>query len=331
MQKSLHAGEFRKQLAATVRRRRGVEVQGMQDATSSGEPWPADDLVIGAFRSLDEFRWHEERHRDADAELDDIERQMILRRDGAFFVDGYCAVCRRRSQFQTGYLYSSTDPDTGQAVPNWREHLDCRSCGLVSRNRFVLHAVRDALMPRCGHRVYTTEQVTPLYRQLRASCPALVGSEYLGDAIGLGETRDGVRNEDVTRLTFPSGAFDLVVSCDVVQHVGRDDAAFAEFHRCLAPGGMLALTAPIALNSAHNIVRSRMDACGAIEHLVEPEYHGNPLGEDRSVLWFRAYGWELLTQLRGLGFDDVVLVTAWSRGLCYLGRRQIAMILATRG
>jgi SAM-dependent methyltransferase len=59
---------------------------------------------------------------------------------------------------------------------------------------------------------------------------------------------------DTTRLPFPGGVFDLVLSIDVLAHLprGEEARAAAELTRVLAPGGTLALR-----TSALDILRSR--------------------------------------------------------------------------
>ena len=59
---------------------------------------------------------------------------------------------------------------------------------------------------------------------------------------------------DATRLPFPDGTFDLVLSVDVLAHLppGEEPRAAAELTRVLAPGGMLAIR-----TAALDILRSR--------------------------------------------------------------------------
>jgi SAM-dependent methyltransferase len=59
----------------------------------------------------------------------------------------------------------------------------------------------------------------------------------------------------VGSLPFPPGAFDTIVSADVLYHARVDEtAALGEFHRCLAPGGVLILNLPAYewLRGAHD-------------------------------------------------------------------------------
>jgi 2-polyprenyl-3-methyl-5-hydroxy-6-metoxy-1,4-benzoquinol methylase len=49
---------------------------------------------------------------------------------------------------------------------------------------------------------------------------------------------DGIRNEDVTRLTHGDGAFDLVVTNGVLEHVPWYHDAHGQLVRVLAPEGL---------------------------------------------------------------------------------------------
>jgi SAM-dependent methyltransferase len=61
---------------------------------------------------------------------------------------------------------------------------------------------------------------------------------------------------DIAALPFPSGAFDIALSLDVIVHFprGQEDSAVRELARVLAPGGILAIrvSALDALRSRHS-------------------------------------------------------------------------------
>jgi len=63
-----------------------------------------------------------------------------------------------------------------------------------------------------------------------------------------------VAQADIRRLPFAAGAFDLVLSIDVLPHLppGEEDGAICEFARVLAPGGLLVIRA-----AALDVLRSR--------------------------------------------------------------------------
>jgi ubiquinone/menaquinone biosynthesis C-methylase UbiE len=50
--------------------------------------------------------------------------------------------------------------------------------------------------------------------------------------------------QDIQNLTYDSASFDLVISCETIEHVPRPLDALHELARVLAPGGRLLLTTP---------------------------------------------------------------------------------------
>src|SRR5262249_40972797 len=187
------------------------------------------------------------------------------------------------------------------------------------RMRAALHIIQQEIRPRPDARIYMTEQVTGLYAWLKSRYPDLIGSEYLGAQEERGAVCGGVRNEDLTALTFADQSFDLVLSFDVLEHVPDVDRALRECFRSLRPGGSLVFSAPFRPGSRTNVVRARLGADGTIEHLLPPEYHENPVNRERGALCFRDFGWQVLDQMRAVGFADPRALMYWSRELGYLG------------
>jgi len=303
-----------------------ARIKGLMDSLNL----KSTDFEFHRFRSQEEYRNH--RHN----EIEEYQRRELvelshIRHDvESFEIEGYCAVCHEQTMFQVGFMYSYTNTTDGEPVPNWREHLNCARCGFITRVRLVLHLLQIVVRPNLKAQIYITEQTTPLFRWLQARFPNLTGSEYLGDSQPLGAHHDGFRNEDLSRLTFPDESFHLIISLDVLEHVSDDLAAFSECFRCLATGGTLIITVPLNLDSERNIVRARVNSDGEIEHLINPpEYHGNPIDPEQGSLCFRYFGWEVIEQLKSVGFSDVQLISAWSRDLGYLGGEQI-VIVATK-
>ena len=79
---------------------------------------------------------------------------------------------------------------------------------------------RDELRPPSDAAVYMTERVTSLYARVSRAHPKPVGSEFLADGTPTGATNAaGVRNEDLTYLSFASGQFDYVLTFEILEHV----------------------------------------------------------------------------------------------------------------
>jgi SAM-dependent methyltransferase len=58
------------------------------------------------------------------------------------------------------------------------------------------------------------------------------------------DARAAVVNGDGTGLPFPEASFDRIVCSEVLEHIPDLDAAIAELHRVLKPGGIMAVTVP---------------------------------------------------------------------------------------
>lgn len=240
-----------------------------------------------------------------------------------FETAGFCYVCGCKSRFLSDFQYGAVEKD-GMKVPNWRERMVCLGCNLNNRMRAAIQLFEQIGAPASDSRIYVTEQITPLYKWLHSQYPLTVGSEYLGESLPWGEADShGVRNESVTRLTFPDNSLDHILSFDVFEHVPEYAKALQECLRCLKPGGMLMFTVPFRLDSHAHLERARLTEKGEVEHLLPAEYHGDPLSSE-GCLCFRHFGWVLLDELRAIGFVRVAAYLYWSDQLGYLGGEQIA-------
>jgi len=140
----------------------------------------------------------------------------------------------------------------------------------------------------------------PLAAFLRRSARSATFSEYFAEA-ERGSVRDGVRCEDVQRLTYADASFDLVTHTEVLEHVPDDARAFAELFRVLRPGGLMLFTVPLH-GGPTTVERARLEN-GTIRHLLEPVHHLDPLRHE-GILAFRDYGLDILDRLSSAGFVD---------------------------
>jgi ubiquinone/menaquinone biosynthesis C-methylase UbiE len=68
-----------------------------------------------------------------------------------------------------------------------------------------------------------------------------VAAGKLGTA---GQLCAGVVQGDAQKLPFASGSFDMVISCETIEHLPNVQAGLREMHRVTRPGGRLLLTTP---------------------------------------------------------------------------------------
>jgi SAM-dependent methyltransferase len=299
----------------------------LQTLSTTRRPIPAEIVAFPGVtvRGFPEYLAHREVLRDEYPRRLELEAALLPEGEDAFEVDGFCAVCAAERRFRVSFLYAYQRTSAGRLLPNWREHLVCQ-CGFGNRVRGAVHYLLGEIGPPPDARLFITEQTTPLYTWLRARFPQTVGSEYFGADVAPGAEVGGYRHEDLERLSFEDDAFDVVLSFDVLEHVADAESSFRECLRCLKPGGVLLFTAPFTVDREEYTIRAVRKADGSIEHLAEPEYHGNPIDPEGGSLCFRYFGWRLLADLESYGFDDPHAVLYWSRDLGYLGAEQILFV-----
>jgi len=189
-----------------------------------------------------------------------------------------------------------------------------------------LQVLYQELAPNADDHIYLTEQKTPLFEWFKERYPHVSGSEYFGPPHKGGDLIDGLRNEDIQNLSFDDESFSLIISLEVLEHVPFPDRAFRELRRCMKPGGRALLTAPFKQGANEDEIRAHLTDEGEIEHLMEPEYHGNPIDPDGGALCFRYFGWNVLEDLKEVGFSKAEVVTYWSRQYGYLGNTNVIII-----
>ncbi|HET8898644.1 MAG TPA: methyltransferase domain-containing protein [Rhodanobacteraceae bacterium] len=288
----------------------------MSDAT-----WTASSRAgFGRFASWQEYaagtpllEWAQRRCRET--EIAQIEFPGSLRI--------FCTHCQARVDAVVAWGPTSADE------PNWRESTTCPQCGLIGRVRFCEELLRALLAEKREPVLYMTEQATIAYARVREIFPHAIGSEFVGDDPKKRErlqsyltrlTQDGgmrLRHEDVTQLQLTDESQDAILTMEVLEHVPNYSLALLEFHRVLRDQGVLVISVPFIENSPETLLRARLTNDG-IEHLMPPEYHGDPT-EDAGCLAFHAFGWDLLDQIRRAGFRDAYLVDNWDPEKGYLG------------
>jgi SAM-dependent methyltransferase len=243
----------------------------------------------------------------------------LHRNDERWLMPGYCAPCRSAQLLTCDWV------STWGGTPNFRERLHCPRCGLNSRQRLMTQLVETLGQPP----YFLYELVTPFYRWASETLPEVVGSEYLGYGIPGGTDIDGLRHEDALNLSFADESFGTIVSADVFEHVADVDATLAECVRVLRPGGSLILSIPFDPDKDTSVRRAELRD-GEPVHLLEPDYHGNPLDQEKGSLVFYNYGWDVVERMRDAGFGQAGVIAYWSHYHGYLGRGLQFAFVATR-
>ena len=214
-----------------------------------------------------------------------------------------CTVC--------GALTSLRDPHE-----NLRETCHCRSCGAKNRHRQIgliaAQCVGQQLRQKCRSlrdvarmtdiAIYNTEARGPVHARL-SSMSAYKCSEFIDPAAQSGDVIDGVMHQDLMRLSFDTGMFDLVLSGEVFEHVPDPYRAHGEVLRVLKPGGRHIFTVPFHQTGYHDEVRASADDSGETIHHKDPIYHYDPVKGEESALVYTIFGLEMLCRLKEIGFE----------------------------
>lgn len=189
---------------------------------------------------------------------------------------GWCPVCDKSTFFiPLGSWY--------------REDLKCLRCRSSARQRAVAHFIKTGIDSEGVTRVLEVAPVSHVAQRFREYFPFYEETNYFPGA-ELGAPIRGYRNENLEALTYPDNHFDLVITQDVFEHVAHPKKAFEEIARVLRPGGRHVYTIPWYPASKTRTRAYEID--GRIEHVLDPEYHGNPIDSAGSLV-FTEFGEDL--------------------------------------
>jgi len=193
--------------------------------------------------------------------------EIFLRREG------WCPICDKEESFIARH--------------HWlRDHYLCSGCGSIPRERAIMHVIQT-LYPKW--RSLHIHESSPLNRgasvKMREQCKKYIATQYdLEVKFGKSHPTNGYRSEDLEKQTFTDNLFDLVVTQDVMEHVFNPENVFREIHRTLKKGGAHIFTTPIIRKEKASLCRAEMLADRSIRNIYPPEYHGNPLSNEGSLV-----------------------------------------------
>lgn len=177
----------------------------------------------------------------------------------------------------------------------WHAGLDVDEGGDTPWQRMVLQVAGSLIQGSrvmeigCGRGGFVPALLAAGARQIVAadfSETAVAKARSYAEAQGLSDVE--FRVEDIEAIKLPPEQFDVVVSCETIEHVPHPERAVAELARILRPGGHLVLTTPnylstIGLHRAWRAITGRPYTEGG-----QPICHLTML--PRTLRWVRSAG-----------------------------------------
>ncbi|MCP9761584.1 methyltransferase domain-containing protein [Lacihabitans soyangensis] len=196
---------------------------------------------------------------------------------------GTCSCCEKKVIF-----YSYND--------YLRSNYICQNCNSLPRERALMQAI-ERFYP--NWRNLNIHESSPIERgasvKINKGNKNYTASQFFPNH-PFGELVNGVRNENLENQKFQKEVFDLVITQDVFEHLNQPEKAFAEIHRTLKKGGAHILTVPIENRFDPTVRWAELDSKGNLIFLFTPEYHGNPVNEEGSPVFWH-YGYDIVEMI----------------------------------
>lgn len=159
-----------------------------------------------------------------------------------------------------------------------RDEYLCDNCHPILRQRH-LTATMDELYPSWG--ALTIHKSSPSNNLIGQFCTAYSISHYFSDR-DVGNIFGGIRCKNIESF-FRDDPFDIFITQDALERVqshertARDPSRFEE-RWCSY------FIAPEHRGLASSIQCANLDNSGVVRYILDPQYHGNPVGNDKALV-----------------------------------------------
>jgi SAM-dependent methyltransferase len=217
---------------------------------------------------------------------------------------GICAACGAQGTFQ--YLDVINDAlaqqwRISQKLQNAysaRESMRCSDCQCSARLRALAEAIsavygdrHQSLRENIENNAFGAKKVAEInacgeLHNILKDIEGLQYSEY-------GSRVPGVKSQDLQKLSYASGTFDLLLTSDTLEHIPDYNQALREIHRVLKPGGYHIFTVPLIFS--RKTKRRAVLENGELKLKAKASYHG--AGEEDNLVCTE-FGIDFLNDLR---------------------------------
>jgi len=240
---------------------------------------------------------------------------MYKMKENIYTNHGYCYACNQNTIFEARGEW-------------WRDDYICLNCQSIPRERAIMYCIEKFFPDWKNLKIHET---SPANRgasvRLMKEAEHCISSQYF-KGIPSGSFYNGFLCEDLENLSFPDESFDLHISQDVMEHIFDPAKAFKELARTLKPGGAHVFTTPLVNKHKPSTVCARLKSDGSVEHfLSEPEYHGNPLSKEGSLVTMH-WGFDITSFIfKSCGlFTEMIYIDSFYYGI----RAEYIEVLITR-
>lgn len=203
-----------------------------------------------------------------------------------------CVSCERPTRF----LVSGTESRS----------IRCLSCKSTAISLATVAQIQKLPLEPATSAVYELSYHGAVHRYLKQRFARFECSEYFGPPAG-GVRVNGVRNEDVQKLSFEDSCFDLVSCTEVFEHVPDYLAGFSEVCRVLRPGGWFVFTVPF-FDAESTQAICRLTPQGGLQWVGAEEYHDSQVtGVGTVPVFWHHSKRQILEDLRKVGFREARL------------------------
>lgn len=244
--------------------------------------------LIGEFRSFAEWEAWRAANKPALDELRQIDIEQVVTRDG----------------IDSPVFGKVPGPLVSVRSKNYRESIVVRQLNSRQRALIEILARQKEIWYNLDSAIYAAEAVTPFALLMRGRFSKFLGSEYTTNPAQKSKLFP-IPIEDLMALSFPKASFDCAITNDVMEHVPSISLTLKELRRVMKPGGLLLSTFPFT-NRPDAICKAEL-VKGKVVHHMPPEYHGNPVDPQGSLV-FTIPGWDILDMVRDAGFRDAVMI-----------------------
>ncbi|MBL4597068.1 MAG: class I SAM-dependent methyltransferase [Robiginitomaculum sp.] len=213
-----------------------------------------------------------------------------------FSIDGHCDICDEAVVFNSKHDW-------------FRDHLLCSNCGSIPRERALMRVIKQVYP---NFKELSVHESSPGTRGaseiLKRDCADYSSSQYFPD-LASGEMYEKYNQQcqNLEAMSLADQTFDLFVTQDVMEHLYNPAAAFREIARVLKPGGAHIFTVPIVNKWKATELRAILGEDGEIIHLMEPQYHGNPV-TDEGILMTYNWGYDIAAFIdKAAGTNTVIM------------------------